>query len=46
MSRSSKRMTKRAYHKQDTDSLNRVALLVGGTVAVIILVLIIGSQFI
>lgn len=46
MSRSSKRLTKRAHHKRDTDSLNRVALLIGGTVAVIILVLIIGSQFI
>jgi hypothetical protein len=39
-----KHMTKRAYHKHDSDSLNRIALLVGGVAAVVILLLIIGSQ--
>lgn len=39
-----KHMAKRAYHKHDTDSLNRTALLVGGVSAVIVLLLIIGSQ--
>lgn len=39
-----KGMTKRAYHKHDSDSLNRTALLVGGIAAVVILLLIIVSQ--
>jgi hypothetical protein len=40
-----KHMAKRAYHKHDSDSLNRTALLIGGVTAAIILLLIIGSQF-
>jgi hypothetical protein len=39
-----KHLTKRAYHKHDSDSLNRTALLIGGVSAVVILLLIIGSQ--
>ncbi|WP_156478715.1 hypothetical protein [Anaerosporomusa subterranea] len=39
-----KHLTKRAYHKHDSDSLNRTALLVGGVSAVVILLLIIGSR--
>lgn len=34
---------KRAYHKQDMAKLNRVALVIGGAVAVIILFLMILS---
>lgn len=39
-----KGMAKRAYHKHDTDSLNRIALWIGGAAAAVILLLIIGSQ--
>jgi len=34
---------KRAHHKQDVDKLNRTALMIGGIVAVVILLVIIGS---
>lgn len=38
-----KAKSKRAYHKQDMDNLNRTALIIGGvTAAVIIIVMIIG----
>lgn len=39
-------MKKRAYHKQDMDKLNRIALLIGGIAAAIILLLMIGSSLI
>lgn len=39
-----KGMAKRAYHKHDSEALNRTALLIGGIAAVVILLLIIGSQ--
>lgn len=39
-----KGMAKRAYHKHDSDSLNRTALMIGGVAAGIILILIIGSM--
>ncbi|HEY3424385.1 MAG TPA: hypothetical protein VGL27_06275 [Negativicutes bacterium] len=38
-----KRTSKRAYHKQDMNKLNRYALIIGGVTAVIILLLIIVS---
>ena len=40
----SKGMTKRSYHKRDSDSLNKTALLIGGIAAVVILLLIVGSR--
>jgi hypothetical protein len=35
--------SKRGYHKQDMDKLNRTALLIGGTVAAVILLLMVFS---
>lgn len=34
---------KRAHHKQDVDKLNRTALIIGGVVAVAVLLVVIGS---
>lgn len=38
-----KGLGKKAYHKQDMDKLNRVALVIGGAVAVVILFLMVLS---
>jgi len=36
-------LTKRAYHRQDMNKVNRLALIVGGICAAAILLLMIGS---
>ncbi|MCE5285458.1 MAG: DUF2970 domain-containing protein [Pelosinus sp.] len=36
-------MGKRAYHREDMRKLNRTALIIGGVVAAVILLLMIGS---
>ena len=40
-----KNKSKRAYHKQDTDKVNKTALMIGGIVASIIVIILIASSF-
>lgn len=40
-----KSMGKRAYHKQEVENVNKTALLIGGTAAVIILAVMIYSFY-
>lgn len=40
-----KSKSKRSYHKSEVDKVNKMALLIGGSVALIIIVIIVASSF-